>query len=95
MSAKPAAPKAQLPSPSRSPIATRFTSAATANASTIAIRPSTTAVETLAATMRERIGSRVKVTNPVRCVHSLVTRRIPSTGSRMACGIPAAATKVS
>ena len=34
-----------------------------------------------------RFGVRVKVTSAVRSVHSLVTSRIPSTGSRKPCGV--------
>ena len=40
----------------------------------------------MAAITRRRDGSRLKVTMPVRWLHSLVTDMIPSTGSRMAMG---------
>ena len=44
---------------------------------------STTAASTLAAITRSRSGTSANVVSPVRCDHSLVTSRMPSTGSRI------------
>ena len=43
---------------------------------------------------RARLGSRVKVTRPVRWLHSAVTARMPSTGSSRLCGVAVAPTKL-
>ena len=66
-----------------------------AKASATAARPSSTIAMNLAATTRTRLGSSVNVTRPVRCDHSLVIARMPSTGSRKPCGVPVTATKLS
>ena len=48
----------------------------------LTIRASSSPAASLAATMRPRWASRVKVTMAVRWLHSLVTSMMPSTGSR-------------
>ncbi len=51
--------------------------------------PKINAATVLAPTTRDRDGSRAKVTMAVRWLHSLVTSRMPSTGSSSDCGVEA------
>ena len=72
-----------------------FAIAARPRTSTTNATPVMTTAVSLAETMRRLLGSRVNVTRPVRCDHSLVTARMPSTGSRKPCGVAAIPTKLS
>ena len=86
--------KFQVPIPSISIIPAMLPSAATPSATTTASRLTRITATSLATAMRARLGSRVKVTRPVRWLHSAVTARMPSTGSRMLCGVAVAPTKL-
>ena len=83
-----------VPAPSSSTIPTTLPRAATARATTTARKPTRTTATSFAIATRTRLGSRVKVTRPVRCDHSAVTARIPSTGSSRLCGVAVAPTKL-
>ena len=85
----PPIPKPQEPSPSSSAIPTRSRSRRDQEQHDEREAGADHRGQNLAAAMRRRLGSRVNVTRPVRCDHSLVTARMPSTGSRKPCGVAA------
>ena len=84
----------QVPAPSMSSMPATLPRAATPSATTTASSPISTTAASLATAIRARFGSRVNVTRPVRCDHSAVTARMPSTGSSRLCGVAVAPTKL-
>ena len=69
--------------------------APTPRASAIEARPTSTVTAILARITRPRCGTRVNVVRPARWLHSPVTDRIASTGSRIVIGTPMAPAKLS
>ena len=77
------------------PVPARLARAAAAKATAVTTSPSARAPSALASTTRPRRGSSVKVTSPVRWVHSAVAAMMPMTGSSIASGSVAICSRLS